>query len=113
MFGVSGVTSSVRHTLVVGQPTSIVPSINTNVVIPPSSTGQPLGIQPILNQPSCGYTYPRNQPPTRNVNYQPTYSGIVYPRMPYPGNMFTLWGQPSWSYMPILVETPMNTSGGY
>ena len=110
---VCGVTSSARETHVVGQPTVIVPSTNTNVVIPPPSTGQPSGVQPVVNQHSWGYTYLGNQPPVSNVNYQPTSSGIVYPRMPWLGNMFTPWGQPNWSYMPMPEGTPMTTARAY
>ena len=90
-----------RQSHVVGQTIVIFPSKNTNVVIPLSCTGKHLGVQPPVNQPSWGYTYPGNQPPTRNVNYQPISSGIVYPGMPYPRNMFTTWAKLNWSYIPI------------
>ena len=33
--------------------------------------------------------------------------------MPYPGNMFTPWGKPNWSYIPIPRGIPMNISRGY
>ena len=82
------------------------------MVIPPSSTGQPSGVQPTVNQPSWGYNYLGNQPPISNLNYQPTSLGIVYLEMPFPINMFTPWGEPNWSYMPMLGGTPINTVGG-
>ena len=41
---VSGVTSIARQILVVGQPVVVVPSINFNMVISPSTTGQPSGV---------------------------------------------------------------------
>ena len=83
------------------------------MVIPPSSTGKPLGVQPVVSQPSWGCTYPGNQPPVSNVNYQPTFSRIVYPGIPYPRKMFMPWWKPNWSYMTSPGGTPMNTIGGY
>ena len=83
---VSEVTSSTRQTPIVGQTTIVVPSMKTKEVTP--STSQPSGVQPIVNQPSWGYTHPGNIPSVSNVNLQPTSIGMVYPSMPYPGNMF-------------------------
>ena len=83
------------------------------MVIPPSSTRQPLGIQPTINQPSWGYTYLGNQPHVSNVNYQLKYLGTVYPIIPYPRNMFTPWGKPNLSYIPIPGGTHINTARGY
>ena len=36
------------------------------------------------------------------------YSGI-----PYPGNTFTPWGKPNWSYMPTMGGIPIHTGGGF
>ena len=49
---ISGATSNIRKNPIVGQPAVIVSSTNTNVVIPPYSTVQPLGIRPLVNQTS-------------------------------------------------------------
>ena len=109
---VSGVIPSVRQTPPVGQPTVIVPPTNTNMVNPPSSLGQLSGVQPAVNQSSWGYVYPRNQPPVGSINYQPTSTWAMYLGIPYPGNMFTPWGKPNWSYMPAMEGILINTIGG-
>ena len=53
-----------------------------------------------------------NQLPVANKNYQPTSIGTTYPRIPYPGNTFTPWGKPNWSYMPVMGGMPILTAGG-
>ena len=65
---------------------------NTNVVNPPSSSGQPSVAQPAVHQPSWGYGYPKNQMHVGNMNYYPTPIGMYYTRIPYLGNTFTPWG---------------------
>ena len=49
---ISGVTSSTNKNPIIGKPVAIDPSTNTNLVVPPSSIGKPLGVQPIVKQPS-------------------------------------------------------------
>ena len=83
------------------------------MVIPLSSTRQHLGVQPAVNKPSWGYTYQGNIPSVCNVKFKPTSTRMVYPGMPYAGNMFTPWGKPNWSYMPMSGGIPMNIIGGY
>ena len=46
------------------------------------------------------------------MNYQPTSIGTMYSGVPYPGNMFTPWGKPNWSYMSMMGGIHMNTTGG-
>ena len=89
-----------------------VPPTHTNMVNPPFSSGQPLGVQPALNQPSWGYGYPENQLPVVNMNYQPTSTGNMYYGIPYLGNTFTPWGKPNWSYMAAMGGMPILTTGG-
>ena len=61
------------------------------MVIPLSRIGKHLGVKPAINQPSWVYTYPGHLPPVSNVNFQPTSTGIVYPRIPYPEkNVYTM-----------------------
>ena len=94
----------------------VVPPTKTNMVNPPSTSGQPLGAQPVVNQPSWGYGYPGNQLPVGNMNYQLASIGTMYPGIPYPGNTFTPWGKPNWSYMPVMGGMPIHTvvgSGGH
>ena len=47
------------------------------------------------------------------MNYQPTSTGTMYLGIPYPGNMFTLWGKPNWSYMPVMGGMAINTAGAF
>ena len=84
----------------------------TNIVNPPLSLGQPLGAQPVISQALWGYGYPTNQVLVGNVNYQPTPIGVSCTAIPYPGNTFTPWGQPNWSYMPTLGGIPIHAAGG-
>ena len=63
----------------VAQPTVVIPPTNTNVVPPPSSSGKPLGVQPINNPSSWGYTYPGTQPPMTNQVYQQPPLATIYP----------------------------------
>ena len=84
----------------------------TNIVNPPLSSGQPLGAQPIVNQASWGYGHPTNQVPVGNMNYQLNPIGMSYTGIPYPGNTFTPWGKPNWSYMPSLGGIPIHMAGG-
>ena len=76
------------------------------MVNPPSSSGQPLGAQPVTNQTSWGYGYTTNQVAIGNINYQPTPTGI-----PYPSNTFTSWGKPNWSDMLVMGGIPIHTAG--
>ena len=89
---VIGFSTSTRQTFAIGQPTMVVPPTHINMVNPPSSSGQPLGVKPAVNQPSWGYGYPTNQLPLVNINYQPISTGTMYSIIPYPGNTFTPWG---------------------
>ena len=79
-----------------------VPPTHTNVVDPPSSSGQPLGAQPMTIQSSSGYGY---QIPIGNHPSNPT--GI-----PFPSSTFTPWGKPNWSYMPAMGGIPIHTAVG-
>ena len=63
-----GQTSNIEQSRVYLPPT------HTNVVNPPSSSGQPLGVQPITIQSSGGYGY---QIPIGNINYPPNPTRIV------------------------------------
>ena len=72
----SGIVTNNRQTSIVGQSTEYVPHTNTNVVNPPSSSGQPSMAQPAVHQPSWGYGYPTNQMLVGNMNYQPTPIGM-------------------------------------
>ena len=65
-----------------------VPPTHTNVVNPASSSGQPLGAQPVTNQTSWGYGYTVNQIPVGNINYPPNPIRIPYAGIPYPSNTF-------------------------
>ena len=56
--------------------TVYVPPTHTNVVNPPSSSGQPLGAQPATIQSSRGYGY---QIPVGSINYPPNSTGISFP----------------------------------
>ena len=66
MSSVSGIISSSGQVAAVAQPAVVIPPTNTHVVSPPSSTGEPLGPQPVNNMASWGYTYPRTQQPMVN-----------------------------------------------
>ena len=79
MSSVSGVSTSFRQTSIARQFAMFVPPTNTNMVNPSSSSGQPLGLQPIVNQPFWGSGYPGNQLHVGNMNYQPTSIGTMYP----------------------------------
>ena len=54
---VSGIITSLGQVAAVAQLAVVIPPTNTNVVPPPSSSGQPLGVQPVKNLASWGYTY--------------------------------------------------------
>ena len=112
MLSTSGIVTNNRETSNVGQSTVYVPPTNTNVVNPPPSSGQTLVAQPIVHQPSWVYGYPTNKIPIGNMNYQHTPIGISYTRIPYPGNAFTPWGKPNWSYMPTMGGIHIHTTGG-
>ena len=58
MSSVSGVATSVKQTSATRQSIVFVPPTNTNTVNPPSSLGQPSGVQPAIDQISWGYGYP-------------------------------------------------------
>ena len=89
-----------------------VPPTHTNMVNPPSSLVQSSGVQHAVNQLSWGYGYPTNQLPVVNINYQPTSTGTMYSRIPYPGNTFTPWGKPNWSYMQTMGGIPILIAEG-
>ena len=71
------------------------------MVNPPSSSGEPLGAQPVVIQSSSSYGY---QIPIGNHPSNPT--GI-----PFPSNNFTPWGKPNWSYMLAMGGIPIHTAG--
>ena len=79
MSSVSGVSTSFRQTSIARQFAMFVPPTNTNMVNPPSSCSQPLGVQLAVDQTSWGYGYPGNQLHVGNMNYQPTSIGTMYP----------------------------------
>ena len=83
------------------------------MVNPPSSSGQPLGVHPSINQTCWGYNYPGTWPPIVNQDYQPSPSTVFYPIIPYPGNVFVPWGQPNQSNDPLYGGAFVNTIGGY
>ena len=85
---VSGTISSSGQVAAISQPTVVIPPTNTNVVPPPSSLGQPSGVQPINNPSSLGYTYPITQPPMVNQVYQKPPPVAIYPGITYHGNDF-------------------------
>ena len=66
---VSGIISSSGQVAAVAQPTVVIPPTNTNFIPTPSSSGQPLGVQPVNNPASWGYTYQGTQPPMINQFY--------------------------------------------
>ena len=86
-----------------------VPPTHTNVVNPPSSSGEPSGTQPITIQSSRGYGY---QIPIGNINNPPNPIGMPYAGIPYPSNTFTPWGKPNCSYMPAMGWILINAAGG-
>ena len=86
----TGIVPSQEQTSNIETSTVFVPPTHTNVVNPPSSSGQPLGAQPVTIQSSSGYGY---QIPIGNHPSNPT--GMPYTRIPYPSNTFTPWGQPN------------------
>ena len=49
MLSVSGVVTSTRKTSTTGKSVVYVPPTHTNMVNPPSSSGQPLGVKPVVN----------------------------------------------------------------
>ena len=110
---VSGIIASSGQVSAVAQPAVVNPPTNTNVVNPPSSSGQPLGVQPVNNLASWGYTYLGTQPPMTNQVYQQPPLVDVYPGIPYPRNVFVPWGQPNWSNVPSNGGDFVNTIGGY
>ena len=79
------------------------------MVNPPSSSGQPLGAQPVTIQSSGGNGY---QIPVGSIDHPPNPTGMPYARIPYPSNTFTPWGQPNWSYMEAMGGIPIHTAGG-
>jgi len=95
-----GKTSNIEPSIV------YVPPTHTNVVNPPSSSGQPLGAQPVTIQSSGGYGY---QIPVGN--HPPNPTGMPYAGIPYPSNTFMPWGKPNWSYMPSMGGIPIHTAG--
>ena len=58
MSSVSVIITSSGQVLSIAQPAVLIPPTNTNVVNPTSSSGQPLGVKPVNNPTSWGYTYP-------------------------------------------------------
>ena len=85
-----GVVPSQEQTSNIETSTVFVPPTHTNVVNPPSSSGQPLGVQLVTIQSSSGYGY---QIPVGNHPSNPTR--MPYVGIPYPSNTFTPWGQPN------------------
>ena len=78
---IQGKTSNIEPYIV------YVPPTHTNVVNPASSSGHPLGAQPVTSQTSRGYGY---QIPVGN--HPPNPTGMPYAGIPYPSNTFTPWG---------------------
>ena len=113
MSSVSGIIASLGQVATVSQPAVVIPSTNTDVAPPPSISGKPLGVQPVNNPTSWGYTYPGTQPPIVNQVYQQPPPAAIYPRIPYPRNAFVPWGQPNWSNVPSYGGYFVNTAGGY
>ena len=110
---VSGIIASSGQVAAVAQPAVVIPPSNTNVVPPPSSSGQPLGVQPVNNLASWGYAYPATQPPTINQVYQQPEPATIYPGIPYPRNYFVPWGKPNWSNVLSYGGSFVNTTGGF
>ena len=77
------------------------------MVNPPSSSGQPLGAQPVTIHSSSGYGYQ-----ILVGNHPSNPIGMPYTGIPYPSNTFTPWGQPNWFYMPPMGGIPIHTAGG-
>ena len=95
MLSITEIVPSQGQTSSIEKSTIYVPPTHTNVVNLPSSSGQPLGAQPITNQTSWGYGYTTNQVPVGNINYPPNPTGMAYAGIPYPSNTFMPWGKPN------------------
>ena len=100
----TGIVPSQGQTSNIEPSTVYVPPTHTNVVNPPSSSGQPSRAQPVTIQSSGGYGY---RIPIGNINHPPNPIGI-----PYPSNTITPWGKPNLSYMPAMEGIPKHTAGG-
>ena len=81
------IVTSQGHTSNIEPSTVYVPPTHSNVVNPPSNSGQPSGASPVTIQSSGGYGY---QIPIGNINHPPNPTGTPYPR-----NTFTPWGKPN------------------
>ena len=80
MLSVTGIVASHGQTSSIDKYIVYVPPTHMNVVNPPSSSGQPLGAQPITNQTSWGYGYTTNQIPIGNVNPNPPLQECLMPK---------------------------------
>ena len=84
LFGI-GIVPSQGQTSNIEQSIVYVPPTHNDVVNPPSSSGQPLGAQPVTIQSFEGYGY---QIPVGNINHPPNPIGMPYAGIPYPSNAF-------------------------
>ena len=113
MSPISRIGTISRQVLAIEKPTIFIPPTNINMVNVPYNTGQPLGVKPIINPISWGYTYLGNQPPLTQPDYQYTPSRVVYTRIPCPGNAFVPWEQPNCSNVPSYGGAYVPTAEGY